>query len=86
MRKVLYLLSQPQADIPKSLLSTISSPGEEVSVILIEDGVKLGQVLAQKVFALTEDVASRNIKTKFPTVSYRDMLRMIFESDTVITV
>jgi sulfur transfer complex TusBCD TusB component (DsrH family) len=86
MRKVLYLLSQPLTDIPKELLSTSSSPGEEVSVILIEDGVKLDQVPAQKVFSLTEDVATKNIKTKFPTVSYRDMLRMIFESDTVITV
>ncbi len=86
MRKILYLLSQPPGDIPKSLLSNSASPAEEVSVILIEDGVKLDQVPAQKVFVLTEDAASRNVTTKFSTVSYQDMLRMIFEADTVITI
>jgi sulfur transfer complex TusBCD TusB component (DsrH family) len=85
MQKVLYLLSQPATDISKSLLSPSSSPGEEVSVILIEDGVNLGQVPGQHVFALREDLASRNVNTKFPTVSYQDMLRMIFEADTVIS-
>jgi hypothetical protein len=29
-------------------------------------------------------VRARNVTTPFPTISYRDMLRMIFDADAVI--
>lgn len=86
MRKVLYLLSRPLGEIPKSLLTPSASSDEEVSVILIEDGVGLDQAPGQLVYALAEDVASRKNESKLSMVSYRDMLRMIFEADTVISV
>lgn len=85
MRKVLYLVSKVPGEISKSLLPPGASSGEEVSVILIEDGVSWDQAPGHHVFALAEDVAIRRVSSKIPTLSYRDMLRLIFEADTVIS-
>lgn len=37
-----------------------------------------------QVYALSEDAASRNVSPPFPQISYADLLRMIFEADSVV--
>ena len=84
MRKVLYLLTKGPDRFSEALLVPPRSPEQDVSVVLMQDGVTLPKVPASKVYALSEDVASRKIVSSFPTISYRDVLRMIFEADTVV--
>ena len=79
--KILYLLKDA---VPNDLLPLDQSLDREVSILLLQDGVKLAHVSADRVYALSDDVRARNITSSYPVVSYADMLRMMFEADTVI--
>lgn len=52
--------------------------------MLIQDGVTLTHLQAERVYALSDDVLARSITSSYPVVSYADVLRMMFEADTVI--
>ena len=84
MRKVLYILSKAPAPLSDVLLPKEASPGKDISFLLIQDAVSLTQVPGGQTYALLDDVRTRNVTTPFPTISYRDMLRMIFDADAVI--
>jgi len=80
MRKTLYIF---RGGFDQNVLPSSKSDQEEASFLLIQDGVKQQQGLFDCVFALSEDVAARKVSSSLPAASYRDMLRMIFEADTV---
>lgn len=84
MRKVLYILRQGPSELPDVLLPKEASPDEDVSVLLIHDAVALTRAPASHTYALVDDVTSRNLKPSFPTISYSEMLSLIFNADTVI--
>ena len=84
MRKVLYILSKRPAPLSDVLLPKEASPGKDISFLLIQDAVSLTQVPGSQTYALVDDVRARNVTTPFPTISYGDMLRMIFHADAVI--
>jgi sulfur transfer complex TusBCD TusB component (DsrH family) len=84
MQKLLYIVSKA-GSLSCGLIPSESSPDREVSVLLIQDGVSLTQVPGTRVFALSEDAASRRVTPIYPTVSYQEMLRLLFEADTVVS-
>ena len=84
MRKILYLLTKGPGQPALDLLPKNPQTGEEISVILLQDGVSHRQVPASRVFALSDDAASRGVHSLFPSVSYQDILRMMFEADGVV--
>ena len=84
MRKVLYILRKDTSELLDDLLTKEASPDEDVSVLLIHDAVALTQRLGNRTYALVDDAATRNLRPSFPTISYGDMLRLIFDADTVI--
>ncbi len=57
---------------------------DSVSIILIQDAVTLRGLQNAHVAVLSEDLASKNMVSPYPKISYDDMVRMIFESDRVI--
>jgi hypothetical protein len=81
--KVLYIVSDTHT-LTSGLLPKETSPDLETTVVLIEDAVVLRDIPARRVFALSEDLASRKTTSTFPMVSYADMLKLMFEADTVI--
>ena len=85
MRKVLYVLSKGSAQWSHVPLPKETSPEKQISVLLIQDAVALPHVPGGRTYALVDDVTARKIRPAFPTVSYHEMLRMIFDADTVIT-
>lgn len=52
--------------------------------MLIQDGVTLTHLQPNRVYALSDDVCARNFTSSYPVISYADVLRMMFEADTVI--
>ena len=84
MRKLLYIVSKASS-LSSGLIPSKSSPDREVSVLLIQDGVSLTEVPGTRVFALGEDAVSRRITPAYPMVSYQDMLKLLFEADTVVS-
>jgi sulfur transfer complex TusBCD TusB component (DsrH family) len=79
-------MAKGSADPSPNLLPVQDVPGDEISAILIQDGVTLRDVPARHVYALAEDALARHITPAFPTVSYQEMLKMMFEADSVIAV
>jgi sulfur transfer complex TusBCD TusB component (DsrH family) len=80
---MLYIVSTHDS-LRSDLVLSAGVTEQDISVLLIQDAVSLTKVPTPHVFALEDDAASRNITPVFPTVSYRDMVRLMFEADTVI--
>ena len=66
-----------------SLLPTDSGSKNDISVVLVHDGVRHQQLPFPHVFTLSDDILSRKLSSPFPSVSYQDLLHMIFEAETV---
>ena len=84
LRKVLYLLTRGLGQPSLNLLPKNPRTGEEISVILLRDGVSHRQVPASHIHTLTDDAASMEVSSSFPSVSDQDVLRMMFEADGVV--
>lgn len=82
MRKVLYLVSHT-AD-PLDLLPVAQSGGIDPSVVLIEDAVTRQDIPASNVKALIDADTPRG-SVKYPTITTSDLVRLIFESDSVVS-
>jgi hypothetical protein len=82
LRKLLYLLKDPSPSAGDLL--PCHATDQDVSVILIQEGVVHNRLPVDRVYVLLEDTISRGIAPAFPTISYQDMLRMMFEADTVV--
>jgi hypothetical protein len=84
LRKVLYILSKDLAQFSDALLPKDPPPDNDISVILIQEGVSLKKVPGTHIYVLSDDAVSRNVVPSFPTISYRAMLEMIFDADAVV--
>ena len=76
-------MSKAPSEKSISLLPTDSGSKNDVSIVLIQDGVKYQKLPFTHVFTLSDDVVSRKLSSPYPSVSYPDLLRMIFEAETV---
>jgi len=84
MRKVLYILSKGPVESADSLYPPPTGRNQEVSALLIQDAAALEQAPGGEIHILADDVALRNAPSSSATVSYREMLRMIFEADGIV--
>jgi hypothetical protein len=83
MKKTLYIVSKGPDRNGASLLPIHSSSERDVSVVLIHGGVSHQTIPFSRVSVLSDDLLSRKLASPFPSVSYRDLLRMMFEAETV---
>lgn len=83
MKKTLYIVSKAPSVESISLLPIDSGSKNDISVVLVQDGVRHQKLPFPYVFTLSDDVLSRKLSSPFPSVSYQDLLRMIFEAETV---
>jgi len=86
MKKTLYLVSTAPTGEEISLLPASADLLSGVRVVLIEDAVRHRSLPFPHVFALSDDMVSRGVASPFPSVSYQDIVRMIFEADHVVVV
>lgn len=84
--KILYLITKGPDQFSSDLLPQNLAPDEKLTVILLQDAVLLNTVSVPHAYVLHEDAAARDSSPPRQTVSYHDMLRMIFEADRVVTV
>jgi len=84
LRKVLYLLTRGSGQPSLNLLPKNPRTGEEISVILLQDGISHRQVPTSRVYTLSDDAAFMGVSSSFPSVSDQDVLRMMFEADGVV--
>ncbi len=86
MRNILYILSQDPSKKSGALLLSEPDPSQQVSILLIQEGVRNERSLHGTCFVLQEDAQVRGVFPLFPLVSYGDMLRMILQADTVVAI
>lgn len=53
-------------------------------MILLQDGIFHRHVPASHVYTLSDDAVSKGANSSFPSVSYQDLLQMMFKADGVI--
>ena len=80
---VLYILGHTAGAGGLSLLPP-KRPGEISSVILLQDAVSLAGVPGDHVYVLADDSVLPTSPPAYQTISYEDMVRMIFEADRVL--
>lgn len=83
MRKILYILRREDHLSTRLLADKVSSE-ESPSVLLIQDGVRLDGLPVDQVYVLAEDAESRKVTSRYPTVSYQEMVKLIFDADAVV--
>lgn len=83
MRKTLYIVRRGSSLDNPFLPLQPSAGQEDSSILLIHDAVQQPPSGFDRVHALIDDVPSSSIPSSVSPASYQDMLRMIFEADTV---
>lgn len=78
-RKVLYLLTSPTIDF----LLEAAPPSQKSSVILLQEAVHLQKVPGNKVYVL-QDNSQEKISSPFDSITYKELINLIFESDQVV--
>ncbi len=79
-RKVLYLLTKPTVDF----LLEAAQPSQESSVILLQEAVHLQNVPGNNVYVLSDNPDEKN-SSSYKSITYKDLINLIFESDQVVS-
>jgi hypothetical protein len=78
------LITKSEVKTMYGLMPQDSPEGVTTLAVLLQDAVFLSNVQAGRVYALAEDAAFRKTTPSAPTVSYPELLRMIFDADLVV--
>lgn len=86
MRTRLYLLIKSSPDLAQALLPSPRSVDERTRVVLLQEAVQLdpGQFPAPEIYLLGDDAVSHHVTPSVPAISYRELLDMIFEANSVV--
>ncbi len=84
MKNILYIISKQPENGLEHLLSLPVSPETTVSAILIQQGISAQLHVPFSCFALENDVPDQNMT--YSKIQYSDMLEMILNADTVISI
>lgn len=86
MKKILYIITTSSLEDISSVMSGHDSSEGTVQVLFTQEGVRCAGIDSLSCLALQEDLLVRHLKPSCPTIGYKDMVNLIFESDLVITV
>ena len=82
--KILHILRNMEDERARITMEGQRKLGHEVALVLLQDAV-LGSYTSEKVWACADDAAARGGASAYPTVSYDDIVRLIFEHNKVIS-
>lgn len=86
MKRVIHILKDANCEEALTLIGPQATANEEdLTILLIQDAVKLTPSVAAKVCVLEEDAKARGVKSPFEPVDYEKMVEMILAADTVMT-
>ena len=86
MKKTLYIISKPPDEDMKALLSSPKIADHSISAILIQQGTSFFSNFPFPFFVLEKDISTSEIPDSYTKIQYSDMLQMIFDADTVISI
>lgn len=86
MKKTLYIISKLPDEDMKALLSSLKIADHSISAILIQQGTGFFSIMPFPFFVLENDISTSEIPDSYSKIQYSDMLQMIFDADTVISI
>ena len=86
MKTILYIITKPSLEDLASVISVNDSHDAHMRVLLVQNGVQCSPKISPSCMALQEDIQKRELNPSCPTVGYKEMVNLIFESDLVITI
>jgi hypothetical protein len=86
LKKTLYIISKEQDPDFEELIASPSSSEYSVSAIFIQKGADFSHHWPFPCFALNNDISPSTDREKtYSKIQYSDILQMIFDADTVIS-
>ncbi|MBI3812779.1 MAG: hypothetical protein HY283_11365 [Nitrospirae bacterium] len=86
MNRILHILKELNSTDALNLIAQQRKGApRELSVLLIQEAVRLKTDFPSKVYVLDEDAKTRGVVSKFEIINYSKMLDLILSSDSVIT-
>ena len=83
--KVLHIIRDNKDYLAHQMIEALRNiEGVDQTLLLIQDGIYLEPQVPQ-VFACSDDVISRGVKTNLPLVNQAEIVAMIFNHDKIIT-
>ena len=83
--KVLHIIRSNDDALAQRIIDDMRSDNAiEQTLLLIQDGVYMN-LQGERIFACSDDVGARGVKTGVPLVGYGRIVEMTFENDKVIT-
>jgi sulfur relay protein TusB/DsrH len=83
--KILHIIRNLEDHRAVATLKRQQEKGHSVTLLLLQDAVLSRLSWEGKILACQEDVQARTGTTRFPTVDYEEIVRLIFEHDRVIS-
>lgn len=85
MGRILHILKEiNQPEALAIIAKQAKQSSQELSILLIQEAVRLLPDLPVKVYVLEEDARTRGVASSFETINYSRMLDLIFSSDSVV--
>ena len=86
MKRILHILKDFPSNAAMELVPRlIEKSGREVTVILIQEAVRLTPSFNRaEVYVLDEDAKKRGVASNLKTIDYPELLERIYAADTVI--
>lgn len=85
MSRILHILKEINSTEALTVLAKeAKQPSQTLSVILIQDAVRLPIDLPVKIYILEEDARTRGVTSRFETINYSRMLDLILSSNSVV--
>lgn len=83
--KILHMIRRSDDAYPLEMMALQAAEGQQITLLLLHDAVlKPPAPSGVAVVACKEDAAARGAPATVPRVGYDDMVRLIFEHDSVI--
>ena len=86
MKNILYIITTNSFEDAASLISAHDSIRSHGKVLFVQEGVRCSPLPSFSCHALLEDLVARDLQPTCPTIEYPEMVKVIFESDLVITI
>ena len=85
MSRILHILKESHSTEALTVLDKEAKQSSRtMSVLLIQEAVRLAIDLPVKIYVLEEDARARGVTSKFEAINYSKMLDLIFSHDSVV--
>ncbi|MBI3995005.1 MAG: hypothetical protein HY349_03395 [Nitrospirae bacterium] len=86
MSRILHILKETnQPEALTIIAKQAKGSGQDLSILLIQEAVRLQPDLPAKIYVLEDDARLRGVASRFEAVNYSGMLDLILSSDSVVT-